>query len=114
MLAGYSQPHIHNVLAGSRGLSLQLADELLAASSIPLAELLEQGSAVKSASALLLEGRLGAGRLYPRVISAFMRLIRLVVSSLTCSVSFIVRQNDPGDAGDRQRHQGSIRASTRL
>lgn len=73
-LAGYSQPHIHNVLAGLRGLSLQLADELLEASSIPLAELLEQGSAVKSASALVLEGRLGAGRLFPQVGSPPRRL----------------------------------------
>jgi transcriptional regulator with XRE-family HTH domain len=42
-LSGISQPHIHNVLKGDRILSTKVADEIIRALDITLAELLEPG-----------------------------------------------------------------------
>lgn len=72
-LIGYSQPHIHNVLKGKRGLSFALADDLLALSDVPLAALFSQEeradpsprSDSESLPVTLLRGHLGAGAPYP-------------------------------------------------
>jgi len=73
-LTGHSQPHIHNVLKGARGIRTELADQLMSLLDIPLLSLLSQdelaGRAPASqsggASADFLVGSLGAGRPYPR------------------------------------------------
>lgn len=43
LLAGISQPHLHNALKGSRRLSPELADRLMVRLSIDFDELLEPG-----------------------------------------------------------------------
>lgn len=73
-IAGYSQPHVHNVLAGKRGLNASTADALLAAASLTLDEVLGRGAAQGptlggSIAVPRLEGRLGAGRRFPRLPS---------------------------------------------
>ena len=73
-LAGYSQPHIHNVLKGARVLGLDLADQVMALLDIPLTSLLTQeelaGRAPPDMSSgvpvPILDGYLGAGSSYPR------------------------------------------------
>lgn len=41
-LMGYSQPHVHNVLAGVRGMNIRFADDLLSALGVSLEELTTQ------------------------------------------------------------------------
>ncbi len=75
-LCGYSQPHLHNVLAGVRGLQPGLADRLLAALELSLLDLhtaaeraVEDPEAAPRATSSripLLEGPLGAGGPFPR------------------------------------------------
>ena len=85
-LVGYSQPHIHNVLKGKRGLSFALADDLLALSGIPLAALLSAQEASGQRppsdsaplSAVLLRGHLGAGAPYP----SFPRLAHKMIVTI--------------------------------
>jgi hypothetical protein len=73
-LTGFSQPHIHNVLKGVRGMNLDLADHLLGALNIPLLSLFTQeelsgrafgASAASSLPVPALDGYLGGGRRYP-------------------------------------------------
>lgn len=71
-LAGYSQPHTHNVLHGVRGLSAAMADDLMRALRISLTALLtpEEGGPSSSggqpgAPAPVLAGTLGGGRAFP-------------------------------------------------
>ncbi len=73
-LCGYSQPHMHNVLAGVRNMPNGMADRLLAAFDLPLVELYTEqelstraaAEEPRSASLPLLEGALGGGRPFPR------------------------------------------------
>ena len=73
-LTGYSQPHIHNVLKGARGMRIELADHIMALLGIPLSALLTQNEiagqeASRAGMALpvpILEGPLGAGAPFPR------------------------------------------------
>jgi transcriptional regulator with XRE-family HTH domain len=46
---GVSQPHVHNVLAGVRTLSIELADHIVIHLEIPMGRLLpvEQGQAIR-------------------------------------------------------------------
>ncbi len=72
-LTGYSQPHVHNVLKGARGMNPELADSVMERMAIPLLSLLTQeelsGVAPPSpGDALpvpLLSGRLGGGQPFP-------------------------------------------------
>ena len=74
-LTGYSQPHIHNVLKGARGMNPELADSVMERMAIPLLSLLtqEELSGVappSSGDALpvpLLSGRMGGGQPFPRL-----------------------------------------------
>ena len=74
-LTGYSQPHVHNVLKGSRGMNADFADSALDSLGISLLSLfteLELGGmgAARQAHAIpvpLMGGTLGGGRPYPRL-----------------------------------------------
>jgi transcriptional regulator with XRE-family HTH domain len=69
-----SQPHMHNVLKGSRLLTAEMADRLLGALGIPLITLLTQDELggvglpdpVDFAAVPVLQGRLGAGAAFPQ------------------------------------------------
>src|SRR5690606_25150287 len=69
-MLGYSQPHIHNVLRGKRGLTIDVADHILETLAIPLEALLGDADVVERARGHLpapwLEGPLGAGVPFPR------------------------------------------------
>ncbi|HUG81673.1 MAG TPA: hypothetical protein VML01_08415 [Bryobacterales bacterium] len=81
-LTAYSQPHIHNVLKGARGVQIELADQIMTLLDIPVLSLFSQeelGGRAPSArpagtSADLLVGTLGAGRPYPRIGNPAERL----------------------------------------
>jgi hypothetical protein len=81
-LTAYSQPHIHNVLKGARGVQIELADQIMTLLDIPVLSLFSQeelgGRApparAGSTSADLLVGTLGAGRPYPRIGNPAERL----------------------------------------
>lgn len=72
-LTGYSQPHIHNVLKGARGLNPELADQIMERLAIPLLSLFTQDelsglAPPTSTSALavpVFPGRLGGGNPFP-------------------------------------------------
>ena len=74
-LTGYSQPHIHNVLKGARGMNAELADQLLAGLGVSMMSLFTQdelsglapAAAPESLPVPLLAGRLGGGKLFPRL-----------------------------------------------
>ena len=67
-LADVSQPHMHNVLAGKRGLAPAVGDRLLGVLGLSLSEL---AAGIETPSPELatpfLEGVVGAGRAFPRV-----------------------------------------------
>jgi hypothetical protein len=73
-LLRYSQPHIHNVLKGSRMLTAELADRILLALGLPLISLLTQEElggvgppgGVEFAAVPVLQGRLGGGTAFPQ------------------------------------------------
>jgi transcriptional regulator with XRE-family HTH domain len=73
-LTSYSQPHIHNVLKGSRALTAELADRVLQLLGVPLVALFSQEelsgisppAVAEFPATPLLEGRLGGGNLFPR------------------------------------------------
>jgi transcriptional regulator with XRE-family HTH domain len=73
-LIRYSQPHVHNVLKGSRLLTAELADRILRSLGIPLVSLLtreELGGVdppgpVEFMAVPVLQGRLGAGAAFPQ------------------------------------------------
>ena len=72
-LAGYSQPHVHNVLHGVRALNMAMADRFLETLGISLAALFtadELGGAAPTSGGMLpaplLQGPLGGGQPYPR------------------------------------------------
>ena len=69
-LAGFSQPHVHNVLRGERGMTPSTADRLLDALGLTVGDLLadERGALLLrplAAAVPVLEGRLGGGRPFP-------------------------------------------------
>ncbi len=73
-LTGYSQPHVHNVLKGARGLSADLADQILELLAIKLVSLFTQDelsglappSLTDAIPVPILQGRLGSGKPFPR------------------------------------------------
>ena len=69
-LVDVSQPHMHNVLAGHRGLPPAIADRLLGVLGISLHDLVtgEAETAVDLPTPVL-ESPIGAGRAFPRVAS---------------------------------------------
>lgn len=71
-IAGYSQPHVHNVLHGKRGLQPETGDALLSAASLTLEDALRREPETGSLGADVvavprLEGGLGSGRRFPRL-----------------------------------------------
>jgi hypothetical protein len=69
-LAGVSQPHMHNVLAGKRGLAVGVADRLLAILGMSLEDLLlDAGKPMAELGVPLLESPIGGGRAFPRIAS---------------------------------------------
>ena len=74
-LTGYSQPHIHNVLKGARGMNTELADQLMAGLGLSLLALFTQDelsglaptAPPESLPVPLLAGRLGGGKPFPRL-----------------------------------------------
>ena len=74
-LTGYSQPHIHNVLKGARGMNTELADQLMAGLGVSMMSLFTQdelsglapAAAPESLPVPLLAGRLGGGKPFPRL-----------------------------------------------
>jgi len=80
-LTHYSQPHIHNVLKGQRGMSIELADQIMLELNIDSRSLFTQDELSGRAPAPrtralpvpVLEGRLGAGRPFPETVSQASR-----------------------------------------
>jgi len=76
-LTGYSQPHIHNVLKGARGMNTELADQLMAGLGLSMMALFTQDelsglaptALPESLPVPLLAGRLGGGKPFPRLTS---------------------------------------------
>jgi hypothetical protein len=68
-LAGVSQPHMHNVLAGKRGLEQGLADRVLEVFGLSLEDLLLEGGRQPQLSLAAFEAPLGGGRAFPRTVS---------------------------------------------
>lgn len=113
-LTRYSQPHIHNVLKGSRSLTPELADRILDLLGVPLVALLTQqeiGGAsppgfVGFAAAPVLEGRLGAGKPFPKLSrnpdSYFLpaRLVEATVSPAVVQVDDRETAMSPVEPGD--------------
>jgi len=62
--AGYTQPHIHNVLKGARRLNADLADRLLAAMHLRVEDLLE-AEASRTAEARICRGAVGPRQGFP-------------------------------------------------
>lgn len=60
---GVSQPHLYNVLHGKRGLTLELADQILRALNLSVTDFLASGIG----GAPVLRGRLGPGNPFPDV-----------------------------------------------
>lgn len=81
-LTAYSQPHIHNVLKGARGVQIELADQIMTLLDIPALSLFSQEELAGRAPPArlsgtfteLLVGALGAGRPYPRIGNPAERL----------------------------------------
>ncbi|MDZ7637957.1 MAG: helix-turn-helix transcriptional regulator [Bryobacterales bacterium] len=67
-LAGISQPHIHHILSGKRGLSPANADRLLAALSIDIADLLGEEPGVLAAVASENDSSRWPGRIEPPLL----------------------------------------------
>ncbi len=103
-LLGYSQPHIHNVLQGTRNLQPALADALIEALPAPLDALLtpdelglrRPAQPETSTAVPILEGRLGAGRPFPR-LPARPRLRRYPPALLEGLVAPVAVQIDAAD-----------------
>lgn len=80
-LTGISQPHIHNVLKGTRCFSAEIADLILLHMNISLTDLLHPHDAGEPArqspsqTVPELEGRLGPGNAYPTRLSAEQHLL---------------------------------------
>lgn len=101
-LVRFSQPHIHNVLKGSRMLTAELADRIMRLLGIPMVSLLtheELGGAgpppglVDFLAAPVLQGRLGAGAAFPPLGQETGRYF-LPVHLLAAAVSPAVAQLD--------------------
>jgi hypothetical protein len=82
-LTRYSQPHIHNVLNGSRAMTIDLADQIITMLNVPLACLLSQDEVSGRVSGLpadvlpvpVLGGSLGGGKAFPRDMSPPQQLL---------------------------------------
>ncbi len=91
-LTGYSQPHIHNVLKGKRGLNLELADRILAALNISLDDLQSETEPVDQPEIPRWATPIGAGSDLPRKeseryrVSSF-RTLRGLVRPVACSAA---------------------------
>ena len=95
-LTGYSQPHIHNVLKGARGMNTELADQLMAGLGLSLLALFTQDELSGLAPTVppeslpvpLLAGRLGGGKPFPRLTarSLVRQLPAATVRQLTSPV----------------------------
>jgi hypothetical protein len=66
-LAGLSQPHMHNLLAGKRGMTPGVADRLLDALGLSLRDILGDGGLSAAPALVQFEGALGGGRAFPRI-----------------------------------------------
>ena len=104
-LTRYSQPHIHNVLKGSRTMTAEMADRILHLLGIPLLALLTQEElsgvspppAVEFPAAPVMEGRLGGGKSFPKPGRDASRYF-LPGPLLASAVSPAVVQLDDGEA----------------
>jgi transcriptional regulator with XRE-family HTH domain len=114
-LTGYSQPHMHNVLKGSRAMTPELADRVLHLLGVPLVALLTQqelsGISPPAAAGFpavpLLEGRLGAGKPFPqpgRPANRYLLPARLLAAAINPAVAQLDGREeamspflDPGD-----------------
>jgi hypothetical protein len=103
-LTGYSQPHIHNVLKGSRGLQIELADQMMAMLDIPLPSLFTQdelgGHAPPKPNeglpVAILEGRLGGGAPFPHMASPQRRFFPVSqLAGLISPVLARIHSNEP-------------------
>src|SRR5437773_453583 len=73
-LTGYSQPHVHNVLKGERGLSPEVADTLLHAFRLQVEDLLPERAAADGKDSAfrevrILKGHIAAGQPFPMEMS---------------------------------------------
>ena len=68
-LVGYSQPHVHNVLAGVRGVNMRFADDVLRSLGITLEELAtdgDQGTPLNHIRVPMCSGELSSNRGFPK------------------------------------------------
>ncbi|MEX2300977.1 MAG: S24 family peptidase [Bryobacterales bacterium] len=104
-LTRYSQPHIHNVLKGSRTMTAEMADRILHLLGVPLLALLTQEElsgvspppAVEFPAAPVMEGRLGGGKAFPKPGRDASRYF-LPAPLLASAVSPVVVQLDDREA----------------
>ncbi len=103
-LTGYSQPHIHNVLKGARGMNNELADQLMAGLGVPMLSLFTQDelsglaptAAPESLPVPLLAGRLGGGKPFPR-LTARPRVRQLPAATVRQSTSPVLAVLDSAE-----------------
>ena len=103
-LTGYSQPHIHNVLKGARGMNTELADQLMAGLGLSLLSLFTQDelsglaptAPPESLPVPLLAGRLGGGKPFPR-LTARPRVRQLPAATVRQSTSPVLAVLDSAE-----------------
>jgi transcriptional regulator with XRE-family HTH domain len=91
-LTGYSQPHIHNVVSGKRGLNVELADRILTALNISLDDLLDENEPVAQPEIPRWATPIGSGSKVPRSESekyrvTSFRVLRGLVRPIACTVA---------------------------
>jgi len=130
-LVGVSQPHIHNVLKGTRLLSMNLADQILTHLNLSVLDLVEPGRVEPSAIAgeaetidrtfvPVLEGRLGPGHPWPRRVRPQDRFelparqLSGVTGAVVVELAEDVHMSNVFDAGDFALLNQSLDARTTI
>ena len=112
-LVGVSQPHMHNVLKGSRFLSSELADKILHRLNISVLDLVDRGCLRQyvngSHPALpectyvpMLSGVLGPGHTWPAAVDSHQRFPVPTVKAVAASNAVVVK------LGEDVRMRGSV------
>jgi hypothetical protein len=128
-LVGVSQPHIHNVLKGTRLLSMNLADQILTHLNLSVFDLVEPGQLEPSAAPAapetidrtfvpVLEGRLGPGHPWPTRVHGQERFevpakqLSGMIGAVVVELAEDVAMSNVFDAGDFALLDQSLAART--
>jgi hypothetical protein len=128
-LVGVSQPHIHNVLKGTRQLSMNLADQILTHLNLSVFDLVEPGQLPPSAAPVgpetadrtfvpVLEGRLGPGHPWPTRVHGQeqfevpTRQLSGMIGAVVVELAEDVGMSNVFDAGDFALLDQSLEART--